>query len=71
MFPKIKDQKKTQNLILCKYINNGKLIAKNLLRNGYKLKIYEINPEIQKNIVVIEGGKEYSEIEQIILFEGN
>jgi len=50
-------------LILCKYINNGKLIAKNLLRNGYKLKIYEINPEIQKNIVVIEGGKEYNKIE--------
>jgi len=39
------------------------LIARNLLKTGYKLKIYEINPEIQKNIVAIEGGKEYSKIE--------
>jgi len=50
-------------LILYKYVNNSKPIAKNLLRNGYKLKIYEINPEIQKNIVAIEGGKEYSKVE--------
>jgi len=39
------------------------LIARNLFKTGYKLKIYEINPEIQKNIVAIEGGKEYIKIE--------
>ena len=36
------------------------LIARNLLKTGYKLKVYEINPETLKNIVVIEGGKKYS-----------
>ena len=33
------------------------LIARNLLKTGYKLKVYEINPEILKNTVVIEGEK--------------
>jgi hypothetical protein len=34
-----------------------KFIARNLLKTGYKLKIYEINPEILKNIVAFRGGK--------------
>jgi len=34
-----------------------------LLKAEYKLKVYEINPETLKNIVAIEGGKEYSKIE--------
>jgi len=38
-------------------------MAKNLFKAGYKLKVYEINPETLKNIMVIEGGKEYSKIE--------
>jgi len=33
------------------------LITRNQLKAGYKLKIYEINTEILKNIVAFRGGK--------------
>ena len=46
-----------------KYRNDGKFIAKNLLKAGYKLKVYEINPEIKKGIWLLGEEREYTKIE--------